>query len=122
MPDRSDHGVRGARTEYEPFEQRITRQAIGSVDTGAGGFAGGIEPRNRRAPIEIGFDATHDIVRSRAHRNPVSGQIEPGLFARVGDRRESAPHVVVIQMRHREVYRGIRTFDLANNRTRNQIA
>ena len=53
-------------------------------------------------PVEIGLDATHDVVRGRAHWNPVSGQIEAGLLARVGDRRESSSHVVVIQMRHRE--------------------
>ena len=82
-PDGSDHGVRRARTEHEPFEQRIAGQTIGAVDAGAGGFAGGKQARDRRAPIEIGLDATHHVVRSRAHRNPVRRQIEPGLSARL---------------------------------------
>ena len=36
-------------------------------------------PRDRRAAVEVGLDAAHDVVRGRAHRNPIGRQIEPGL-------------------------------------------
>ena len=37
-----EHGLRGAGTEDETFEEGIRREAIGSVYAGAGSFAGSV--------------------------------------------------------------------------------
>src|SRR5439155_21283340 len=51
------HRLTRARPEHASFEQRIARQAIGAVDTGAGFFAGGEQPWDCGSSAFIAVDA-----------------------------------------------------------------
>ena len=62
-------------------------------------------PGDRRAAVEVGFDAAHDVVRRRAHRNAIAREIEAGVRARLRDGRKAAPDELRVEMRHRQVDR-----------------
>ena len=66
------HRLRRARTEHQALEQRVAGQPVGAVNAGAGDLAGREQPRDRRASVQIGLDATHDVVRGGADGNPVA--------------------------------------------------
>ena len=53
------HGAGGTRTEDEAFEQGIGCEAIGAMNAGARGLAGGVEAAEAGASDEIGADAAH---------------------------------------------------------------
>ena len=92
-------GTRGRRArhrrgrpgaEHEPLEQRVAGQPVGPVHAGACHLASGEQCRNRRAAVEIGFDATHHVVRRRADGNPIARQVQTGLRARAARSSEIA--------------------------------
>lgn len=56
------HGEAGASAIDEAFEQGITGEAIGSMDAGAGDFAGGVEAGDGGLSIQTGGDAAHGVV------------------------------------------------------------
>lgn len=71
------HGHCCASPEHETFQQRIARQAIGAVNAGGGRFSGCEKSRNRRASVEVGPDATHQVVSGRLNRHRYLGDIDP---------------------------------------------
>src|SRR5579883_389467 len=59
------HCAACARAEHESFEERVACQAIGSVNSGAGRFAGRVQIWNAGAPVDIGLNAAHGIMSRR---------------------------------------------------------
>src|SRR5271170_6055466 len=70
------HGSAAARAEDEAFEQGVAGEAIGAVDAGEGGFAGGVEAGDGGASPKIGFYAAHHEMRGGADGSEVTGEIE----------------------------------------------
>src|ERR1039458_5715666 len=60
-----DRGAGGARSEYEAFAERVGGEPVGSVQTGAGALADGVQARDIRAAVQIGGDSTHHVVGRR---------------------------------------------------------
>ncbi len=83
------HGATGSRSEYESFQQGVTCKAIGSVDSAAGYFAGGIEAGDRSAAFEIGVDASHRVVGGGVYRRGFVSEIESKRETRFIDARET---------------------------------
>ena len=91
---------RGA--EDQPLEQRVAGQAVGAVHAGAGDLAGREQARHRRASLEVGLDAAHHVVRRRADRHAIAGQVEAGVAARRGNQRKPGVHGRGIEVLQRE--------------------
>lgn len=85
----SAHSAASARAEYKTFQQRITRQPIGSVNTATGDFAGGVQARYRSAAFEIGVDAPHRVMGGWVYGRGFVSEIEAKREARFIDARES---------------------------------
>ena len=83
---------------------------------------GGVESGNRRAAVEIGPDAAHDVVRRRTDRHPIPCQIETRAPARLGDERKARVHEVGIEVLEREKDGAAQPFALAHDRARHAIA
>ena len=49
------HRASRARAEDQSLEQRVAGEPVGAVDARAGDLAGGEQPRDRRAAVEIGL-------------------------------------------------------------------
>src|SRR5437588_4065772 len=80
---------RGARAEHQRFDQRIRRETVCAMQTGAGAFAHAPQSRKRRAPSMITRYATHVIVRCRGDRNWLRRRIDTGVAACGIDGRKS---------------------------------
>ena len=82
--DRLDH----ARGEHQVLQQRVRRQPVRAVDAGARDFPACPEAGERRRPVEVGADATTQVVRGRRHRQPLAGGVEIDALAGAPDRGE----------------------------------
>ena len=111
-----------ARTEHEPFEQRIAREAVRAVHAGARRFSRGEQPRDRRPAVEVRDDASHDVMRGGTDRNSIGREIEAGLPARRRDQRKALAHERRMQMRERQIHRLSRALSLARDTARDPIA
>ena len=116
------HRLRRAGPEDQPFEQRVARQAVGAVDAGAGGFAGGEQSGNGGAAPVVGVDAAHQIVSGGADGNRIGRQIEPDLAAHRGDSREPFVNARAIQMGERQKHGTARLLRLPHDAARDDIA
>ena len=67
-----DDRVHRTRREHEAVEQRVRREPVRAVHAGARGLAAGPEPGQRRRAVEVGRDATAEVVRGRRDREPVA--------------------------------------------------
>ena len=88
--DRLDRAGR----EHEPFEQRVRREPVGAVHAGAGGLAAGPEAGQRGGAVEVGADATREVVRGGGDGQPVVRGIEADARHASPDRREAGREVV----------------------------
>ena len=88
----------GARAEHQALEQRIAGETIRAVHARARDLAGREQAGHRRAAVEIGLDASHQVVRGRPDRKQVAREIEPGFQARRGDHRKAPVHLVGVEM------------------------
>lgn len=70
------HGVSSAGAEDDAFKQGIAGEAVGAVDAGAGGFAGGIEAGDGSASLKISADAAHEVMRGGMDGSGLPGQID----------------------------------------------
>src|SRR5215207_2837138 len=52
----------GAAAEDQRVEQRVRAQAVAAVHGDAGHLAGGVEARDRGLAVDVGLDATHDVM------------------------------------------------------------
>ena len=116
------HRLRGASPEYQPFEQRVARQAVGAVDPGAGGFTCGEESGNGGAAPLVGVDAPHQIVGGGADRDRIGRQIESHVATHRGDSREPLVNARAIQMRERQEHGTACLLGLPHDAARDDIA
>ena len=78
----------GALPEDQALEQRVRRQAVGSVDAGAGGLSAGVEPGDGRAAPGVGEHTTDVVVRCGRHRDELRAEVEATLLKALVDGRE----------------------------------
>jgi len=115
------HCAACARAEHESFEERVACQAIGSVNSGAGRFAGRVQIWNAGAPVDIGLNAAHGIMSRRVDWRGVLGEIDAVAQASFVDTREAGAEVVAPEMG--EVERdGAGARDFADDGARDDIA
>ena len=78
---------RRAAAEHEALAQRVRGQPVGAMKPGAGALPDRVQARDGRAPIEVGDDPAHHVVRGRRHRHQLaaSGRCPP----RAAPRRRS---------------------------------
>ncbi len=81
------HGLDHTGAVHHPVEQRVGRQAVGPVHAVARRLARHPQARQGRGAVEVGHDATAQVVRGRRHRQPVVRRVETGVAA--GRRRWS---------------------------------
>ena len=84
-----DHVAR-TRAEDGAFEQRVRREPVGAVHTGARHLADGVEAWQARAADQIGGDPAHEIVRGGRHGDGLSRPVPPALAHGAVDRRKAA--------------------------------
>ena len=75
---------RGELGAGQAFEQGGARQAVGAVQTGAGGLADGVQVADVGAPIQVGVHAAAGIMRGGHHRNRLARDVDAVV--------EAAPH------------------------------
>ena len=88
--------------EHEALGERVRREPVGAVQTGARAFADRVQPGERRAPVEIGRDAAHRVVRSRRDRHEIAARID----ARLAERRRDVWKAIRVDRAHVEMDRG----------------
>ncbi len=69
----------GGAGKHQTLKQRIAGQAVGPVQTGAGGFADGIQVFDIGAAMDIGYHATTGVMCRRYHRNRLAGDVDSQL-------------------------------------------
>ena len=65
--------------EHQALRQRVRRQPVGAVQPGAGALADREQPRQRRAPVEVGCDAAHRVVGGGRDRHELVRGVDAGL-------------------------------------------
>ena len=116
------HRASGTGAKHQPFEQRVAGKTVGAMHTSTGDLARREQSANRRASIEVGLHAAHDVVRGRAHRDPIARQIEARLAAGGGDQREALVYEVRVERLEREIDRRSRPPRLELDAARHPIA
>ena len=94
MFDAALHRFNDSGAEDHPLQQRIGRQTVGPMHSGTGDLAGGPEPGQRTGTIEIGDDATAQVMRRRGDGKPVATRVESGFFERTGDRGKAFDEMI----------------------------
>ena len=69
----------GAAREHEALAERVGREPVGAVQTGARRLADRVQPRDRRVGVQVDDDAAHHVVRGGRNRDQLASGIEPGL-------------------------------------------
>lgn len=93
----------GARSKDEPFEQRVARQPIRSVNPGAGHFTGGVEPFDARPAVGIGSHSAHEIMSCRGNGDRFPGDVNAIVSTGGVDAGESSLEELLIEMREIEI-------------------
>src|SRR5690349_10277919 len=70
-----DHGLTATRAEDQTLEKGIAGEAICAMDVGVGGFSRGVKAGERSTAPEIGFNATHHVMRSWADGCDIAREI-----------------------------------------------
>ena len=78
----------GAGAEHEAFAERVRGQPVGAVQARAGALADREQARQRRAPVEVGRDPAHHVVRRRRDRDQLALGVDSGPPQRADDVRE----------------------------------
>src|SRR3954451_3527158 len=68
----------GAATERNRLHQRVPTQAVRAVHGDAGSLAGGVQALELGAPVVVGLDAAHVVVRSGPNRHRLVDRIDTG--------------------------------------------
>jgi hypothetical protein len=68
----------GAPAEDEGVEQRVGAETVAAVHRHAGNLPGGVQPGDRRLPVDVGLDAAHDVVLAGTDVNRLAGDVDPG--------------------------------------------
>ena len=111
-----------AGAEHQSLEQRVGRQPVRAVQPGAGRFAGGKQPGQRRPAPHVGVDAAHHVVRRRADRNRIARDVDADLRAHRRDRRKPLPHVVGVQVREGQKDAAAGPLRFADDAARHDVA
>ncbi len=85
-------------------------------------LTGRIQTQKRCSTVQVGLDATHEVVSRRPHRNGVARQVEAGAPARLGDQRKPGVHIGSIQLLKRQVDRCAGPVLFASDSTGHTIA
>lgn len=72
------------------------------MDACAGGLTGGVEAGDSGAPVEIGFDPTHEVVRRGQNGYEIAREIERMLREEGADAGETLVEIDVADMPHIE--------------------
>ena len=70
--------IAGTLSEHDGIQQGIGPQAVAAVDADIGAFPGGIDAGNGSQPVNVGFDAAHNVVHPRTDRHRLPRHIHPG--------------------------------------------
>jgi len=89
--------------EYQAFEQRIRGQSIGTVQAGAGSFAGDVEAGHVGAPVEVADDAAAGVMSGWYDRDRVAGDVDAEFEAAGVDIREMRPNEILAFMADVEI-------------------
>ena len=76
QPGLVQHRERRTTAEHEAFEQRVRGQPVRAVHAGAGALAGREQAVDAGAPVEVGDDAAHRVVRRRRDRDGLERGVE----------------------------------------------
>ncbi len=71
----------GAAAEDQRVEQRVGAEAVAAVDRDAGDLARGVEALDRRAAVDVGLHAAHDVVLAGADHDRFAGDVHAGEVA-----------------------------------------
>jgi hypothetical protein len=79
-------GARGgvfarAAAEDQRVEQRVGAEAVAAVHRHAGDLAGRVQALDRRAPVDVGLDAAHDVVLAGADHDRFARDVHAGEVA-----------------------------------------
>src|SRR6187397_858618 len=91
------------------------------MNTSARHFSGSEQTGDRRASIEVGLHASHDVVRRRTNRNPIARKIKTRAAAHVGDQWKSPVDEMRVQSFERQIDRLIGTPTLTHDGPRDAI-
>ena len=116
------HRASRAGAKDQAFQKRIAGEAIGAVHTCTRNLARGEESRDSRSSIQIRPHSAHHVVGRGPDRNAITGEIQPGAPAGIGDQREPLVDEIRIEPFQRKVHRLIRTSALAGDGARDAIA
>ena len=71
----------GTATENQAFKQGIGCETVSAVNTGFRTFTAAVKSLDVCTRIEIGFDAAHQIVLRRMHRDHIMRHVDTAAFA-----------------------------------------
>ena len=103
-------GESGPAPEDEALEQGVRSQPVRAVHSRTSALAGRVQPRQLRAALEVGDDASHRVVRRGRDRDQLGGGVVANLLEADHQRREAAA-VDRAQIEHRGPARSDRTGD-----------
>jgi GH24 family phage-related lysozyme (muramidase) len=75
------------------------------MDTGAGNLSSREQSTYRRAAIEVGVDAAHDVMRRWSDRDAIASKVETGVSARRRDERKALVDERRVEVLKREINR-----------------
>ena len=78
-----------AMRDDQAFEQRIARQPIRAVQTGAGHFADRVKPGQTGRAVHVGLDSAALIMRRRHDRDRLLRHVDPEAQAGLVNVRET---------------------------------
>ncbi len=70
-----------APAEDQRVEQRVGAEAVAAVDRHARDLAGRVQALDRRAPVDVGLDAAHDVVLAGADHDRFARDVDAGEVA-----------------------------------------
>src|SRR5688572_30283505 len=85
-----DDVARDALGEHQTFEQRIRRESVRAVHSGAGNLPDRVETLEAGASTEIRGDPAHHIVRGGRYRNEILARIDAARLAQRQDTGKAA--------------------------------
>src|SRR6476620_9080478 len=85
-----------ATAEDQRVEQRVGAETVTTVHGYAGDLAGGVEPVDRRAAVDVGLDSAHDVVLAGLDDDRLGGDVDAGeILADVDDLSQRLEHAAL---------------------------
>ncbi len=98
-------GHAGAAPEDDGLEQRVAAEPVGAVDAHAGALAGGVEPGQPGASVDVRVDAAHGVVLHRLDRDGLLDGVDAfEVDGDVADARQALQDLLGAQVPQVEVH------------------